>query len=149
MFKIYFLIPLLIPLALVKGDFSLGMFHRLERWIGRLAENKIRAVIVVGLFSFALCAGLSLSLGIPAPQTHDEFGYLLLGDTFAHGRITNPTPPLWEHFETIHQIEQPTYTAKYPPGQGVPLAVGEWLGLPIIGVWLVTALSCATICWMF
>ncbi len=149
MFKVYFLIPLLIPLALMKRDFSGGLFPRIERWAGRLAARPGRAVTAVGIVSFLLCMGLTLCSHIPVPQTHDEFGYLLLGDTFAHGRLTNPTPPLWEHFETIHQIEKPTYTAKYPPGQGMALAVGEWLGLPIIGVWLSTALACATICWMF
>ena len=78
--------------------------------------------------------GLTLVSRIPAPQTHDEFGYLLLGDTFAHGRVTNPTPPLWEHFETIHEIMQPTYTAKYPPGAG--LGAGGWRsgsGSPSLG----------------
>ena len=43
---------------------------------------------------------------------------------------------------------QPTYAAKYPPAQGVALALGEKLGLPIIGVWLATALACAAVCWM-
>jgi hypothetical protein len=62
--------------------------------------------------------------------------------------MTNPTPPLWEHFEAIHEIMQPTYTAKYPPAQGLALAVGEILGEPIIGVWLTTALACAAMCWM-
>jgi len=149
MFKVYFLIPLLIPLALWRGDFSRGIFHRVERAAGRLAEKPWRAVALVGILSFLLCAGLALCSHMPVPQTNDEFGYLLQGDTFAHGRVTNPTPPLWEHFETIHEIFQPTYTAKYPPGQGAALAVGELLGLPILGVWLSTALACATICWMF
>jgi len=149
MFKVYFLIPLLIPLALWRGDFSGGIFHRVERAAGRLAEKPWRAVALVGILSFLLCAGLALCSHMPVPQTNDEFGYLLQGDTFAHGRVTNPTPPLWEHFETIHEIFQPTYTAKYPPGQGAALAVGELLGLPILGVWLSTALACATICWMF
>jgi len=148
MFKIYFLIPLLAPLALIRWDFTMGMAHRIERWAARLAARPARAVALVGIVSFALSMGLSLGLGIPAPQVHDEVGYLLLGDTFAHGRVTNPTPPMWEHFESIHQIMRPTYTAKYPPAQGVALAIGEKLGLPIIGVWLTTALACAALCWM-
>jgi hypothetical protein len=148
MFKIYFLIPLLIPLALVRRDISGGVFHRFGRWAGRLAVRPARAIVLVGIISLALTVGLSLAAGIPVPHVADEFGYLLMGDTFAHGRMTNPTPPLWEHFETIHEIMQPTYTAKYPPAQGLALAVGELLGLPIIGVWLTTALACMAICWM-
>jgi hypothetical protein len=148
MFRTYFLLPLLIPLLFVKGHFAQGVFGTLERWADWLAAKPIRAVGFVWVVSFLLCVGLTLISGIPAPQTHDEFGYLLLGDTFAHGRVTNPTPPLWEHFETIHEIMQPTYTAKYPPAQGLALAAGELLGQPIIGVWLTTALACAAMCWM-
>jgi hypothetical protein len=148
MFRTYFLLPLLIPLAFVKGNFAEGLFGPVARGIDWLSGKRVRAVGFVGVVSLMVCAGLSLGIGIPRPETNDEFGYLLLGDTFAHGRVTNPTPPLWEHFETIHEIMKPTYTAKYPPGQGVALAVGEVLGQPIIGVWLTTALACAAMCWM-
>ena len=148
MFRTYFLLPILIPLAFIQGNFAEGLFHRLEGWVERLATKPARMVLFVGVVSFVICAGLSLNTGILAPQTHDEFGYLLLGDTFAHGRVTNPPPPLWQHFETIHEIMLPTYTAKYPPGQGVALALGEVLGSPIIGVWISTALACAAMCWM-
>jgi hypothetical protein len=148
MFRTYFLLPLLIPLAFVKWNFAGGIFHRLEQWAGRLAAKPWRVPLFVGLVSLAVCAGLALGTHIPPPQTHDEFGYLLLGDTFAHGRVTNPSPPLWQHFETIHEIMRPTYTAKYPAGQGLALALGEVLGNPIFGVWLTTAMACAAICWM-
>ena len=148
MFRIYFLLPLLIPLAFLKGNFAEGLFRPLERFVEWLAGKPARAVALVAVVSFAICAGLSLGSGIPVPQVADEFGYLLQGDTFAHGRVTNPTPALWQHFETIHEIMQPTYTAKYPPGQGMALALGEVLGAPIIGVWISTALACAAMCWM-
>jgi hypothetical protein len=148
MFKVYFLLPILIPFALIKRDLSMGMCHRLGRWLGWLAEGRARAVMVTGLFALALSAGFSLTCGIPAPQVHDEFGYLLLGDTFAHGRVTNPTPAAADHFESVHIFVRPTYTAKYPPAQGVALALGEKLGMPIIGVWIATALACAAVCWM-
>src|ERR1700678_1123298 len=133
MFKTYFLLPLLIPLALVKRDLFGRTFHRVERWGARLAARPARAVAVVGIVSFLLSMGLSLCTRIPVPHVSDELGYLLLGDPFAHGRLTYPAPPLWEHFETIAQIEFPTYTSKYPPAQGVALALGECLGLPITG----------------
>jgi hypothetical protein len=148
MFRTYFLLPLLIPLAFMKGNFAEALFYRLEQLIKWVVVKPVRAMALVGAVSLLVSAGITLGTHIPVPQVQDEFSYLLMGDTFAHGRVTNPPPPLWEHFETIHEIMQPTYTAKYPPGQGLALAVGELLGSPIIGVWLTTALACMAMYWM-
>lgn len=107
----------------------------------------------VGVVS-ALVVGTLLSLllvgvrGVPALRTHDEFGYQLSAETFLMGRVTNPTHPMWRHFESFHIIHLPTYTAKYPPLQSVTLAVGQLLGHPIVGVCLATGISIATLVWM-
>ena len=79
----------------------------------------------------------------------DEFSYLLASDTFAHGRLTNPTPPQWHHFEAFHVLLQPTYMTKYGAGPPLFMAFGQrFLGTPRVGVMLSMALAAASLCWM-
>lgn len=102
----------------------------------------------IGLFSLLfLLQGAMRSW--PRPSNMDEFSVLLGADTFRHGRITNPTPPLWEHFETLHVIFTPTYASKYPPAPALLFALCERIfGNPIWALWLSTVFACVAVAWM-
>jgi hypothetical protein len=104
--------------------------------------------LLVALLLLVAHLAYGFAFELPIPKIHDEFAYLLAGETFAAGRVTNPPHPVWDHFETFHVFHQPTYQGKYPPAQGGFLALGFLLGHPAFGVWLSLALAGAAACWM-
>lgn len=118
------------------------------RWFDALARRQRWAVFACALVAFLLGA-LFTAVRTPVPQVHDEFSYLLAADTFTRGQVSNRTPLFWEHFETFHVIQKPTYASKYQPGQGLILAAGQVLGgHPIVGAWLASAIAAGAVCWM-
>ena len=82
--------------------FGSRSFLWIERLFGKLAHRRGLAVITVGLSVLFLRLAMLPVHPIPVPFRPDDFSNLLAADTFAHGHLTNPTPAMWVHFETIH-----------------------------------------------
>jgi hypothetical protein len=152
-----------ITLALIEGGLTVivfaasfllprlgsAWFARTERVFAPLAQRKRWSVVFVGITAFVLRLAILPVCPVPLPFVPDDFSFLLAADTFAHGRLTNPTPAMWTHFETIHVTMQPTYMSMYFPGQGLLFAASKvLLGHPWYGLLVTSALMCAAICWM-
>ncbi len=116
------------------------------------AEISVKTWVITLTFAvagFALPALYGYIFGFPVAHVQDELSYTVAADTYANGRITNPTPAHFEHFETSHVIMEPSYISKYPPLQGIFMAVGQIVfGHQIFGVWLSCALFAAALFWM-
>jgi hypothetical protein len=111
-----------------------------QKWAGRanrLASRTIWCMAILGALPVALRLSMLHTSPIPTPLGADDFSYLLLGDTLAHFRLTNPAHPMHRFFETLFILQEPSYSSIYPLGPGLALAFGQvvfrqpWAGIAI------------------
>ena len=128
--------------------FGTQFYSRIAHRFSWLVRKPRSAILLSAAFPMVARLALMPVLGLPHPVIHDEFSYLLLGDTFAHLRMANPTPPEWRHFETEYVLLTPTYASQYQPAHGLFLAAGQMLtGEPWWGVWLEMGILFAAVSW--
>ncbi|AEG91354.1 hypothetical protein [Ramlibacter tataouinensis] len=143
------LVGIAAAMVLLRPHLGARLFEAIEIRGARIAHRRWVAVLVVGAAAIAMRALALAWVGIPDPLVHDEHSIWLQGQTFAAGRMANPTHPLWEHFETFYVNHVPAYASMYFPGRGAPLALGfAMFGDPWIGVWLSMVLLCMATTWM-
>jgi hypothetical protein len=118
------------------------------RRLRRLASSPGKALWLFFALGAGATAASFLLLGPPIPKVTDEFGHLLVADTWLAGRLANPGHPLWRHFD-IYALQFPQYASKYPPGQGALLALGGLLGSKAFGLCLGAGLFAAATAWAF
>src|SRR5580692_8843392 len=129
-------------LPLIRGAAKLRLL------VAAFAGRKILACTAVAALVLIVRAALLPVWPVPRPSIYDEFSYLLQSDTFAHGRLANSPHRLWQFFESVYILQQPTYTSKYPPGQALAMAAGQiLLGNAWFGVWLSCGPLAAALCW--
>lgn len=92
---------------------------------------------------------LLLNNPVPLPFLPDEFSHLFLAETLFAGKLSNPSHPLWIHFETLHIFHTPTYSSMYFPGMAIFLLAGKlFFGHPFAGVVLGSGLFAVALLWM-
>ncbi len=79
-------------IAFVIPRLGSAWFSRIERTFSHLARKRGLAVIAVGVSTLMLRLAMLPLRPIPLPFLPDDFSFLFGANTFALGRLTNPTP---------------------------------------------------------
>ena len=148
LFELFFFIITLL-LVLLKPKIPYTISNKFFDVLNEISKKPILVILIIALVACLGNAAGNMFVRFPEPVINDEFSRLLAADTFASGKLANPSHLLWEHFQTFHVLQQPTYASKYLPGQGLLLALGQVLGgHPVVGLWIGATLFSVSIYWM-
>jgi hypothetical protein len=153
-------LPMHNPIGFGAGDFielvlAAGLLFAAFAWkwwqdaLRRFAHRTGWCILALFLAPIALRLALLPLHPVPTAAGSDDFSYLLLGDTLAHGRLANPVHPMHRFFETVFVLQEPSYSSIYPLGPALPIALGKFVfGNPWPGVAISIGLFCALCYWM-
>src|SRR5579862_7869193 len=125
------------------------LWRPLERIARGLAVKRVWCGLLLAVTPVLLRLALLPHHPEPTPAGADDFSYLLLSDTLAHSRLTNPPHAMQRFFEANFILQEPSYSSIFPLGQGLFLAAGQILtGHAWAGVLLSEAALCGLCYWM-
>lgn len=79
--------------------------------------------LLMGLFAYGVLENF--------PNSADEYAYVFQAETFRHGRLWNPPPPVTDFFHYNHLIERDgKFLSRFPPGWPLMLALASALAMP-------------------
>lgn len=153
-------LPLHNPIGFGAGDFielalAVGLVAAAFAWkwwanaFRRFAPRTGWAMLALFIAPIVLRLALLPLHPAPTGTGSDDFSYLLLGDTLAHGRLANPVHPLHQFFESVFVLQEPSYSSIYPLGPALAIALGKFVfGNPWPGIMFSIGLFCALCYWM-
>ena len=89
-------------LALLFPRIAHSASRQTENFFSTFARRRTRAIIALFFCVISIRVAVLPLLRVPVPGIHDEFSYLLMADTFAHGHLANPPHPMWVSFKTFN-----------------------------------------------
>jgi len=122
----------------------------------RPAGRLVRSNVAFSLLAFAIPVAIGVGLHVHyfaeyEPEDihfHDEWSYLFQAKTYLAGRMSYPSPPSPEHFDSFHIVNQGRMASRYFPGTGVVLMPFVAAGVPWLAGVVLTGLTAVLVFWI-